>query len=64
MNGNPRDRRPDDRGRRAGNGKRPAPRPPRAGQAIVFLLLALTALVFVLLFNVDLHRIIQRKNQA
>lgn len=36
----------------------------RSGQAIVFLLLALTALVFVLLFNVDLHRIIQRKDQA
>jgi hypothetical protein len=36
----------------------------RAGQAVVFLLLALTALVFVLLFNVDLHRIIQRKNQT
>ncbi len=36
----------------------------RAGQAIVFLLFALTALVFVLLFNVDLHRIIQRKNQV
>jgi hypothetical protein len=31
---------------------------------VVFLLLALTALVFVLLFNVDLHRIIQRKNQT
>ena len=34
------------------------------GQAIVFLLMALVALVFVLLFNVDLHRIIQRKNQV
>ncbi len=34
------------------------------GQAVVFLLLALTALVFVLLFNVDLHRIVQRKNQT
>ena len=31
---------------------------------MVFLLLALTALVFVLLFNVDLHRIIQRKDQT
>ncbi len=31
---------------------------------MVFLLLAFTALVFVLLFNVDLHRIIQRKDQA
>lgn len=30
----------------------------------MFLLLAFTALVFVLLFNVDLHRIIQRKDQA
>ena len=36
----------------------------RRGQAIVFLLVALTALVFVMLFNADLHRIIQRKNQA
>ncbi len=36
----------------------------RSGQAIVFLLLAFTALIFVLLFNVDLHRIIQRKNQT
>jgi len=35
-----------------------------SGQAIVFLLLAFTALIFVLLFNVDLHRIIQRKDQA
>ena len=35
-----------------------------AGQAIVFLLLALTALAFVLIFSVDLHRIIQRKNQT
>lgn len=39
-------------------------KPRQAGQAIVFLLLALTALVFVMLFNYDLHRIIQRKNQA
>ncbi len=31
---------------------------------MVFLLLAFTALVFVLLFNVDLHRIIQRKDQT
>ena len=36
----------------------------RSGQVVVFLLLALTALAFVLLFNVDLHRIIQRKSQA
>jgi hypothetical protein len=31
---------------------------------VVFLLVAFTALVFVLLFNVDLHRIIQRKSQT
>lgn len=36
----------------------------RSGQAVVFLLLAFTALVFVLLLNVDLHRIIQRKDQT
>ncbi len=42
-----------------------SPRPhSRAGQAVVFLLLAFTALVFVLLLNVDLHRIIQRKDQT
>ena len=42
-----------------------SPRPPsRSGQAVVFLLLAFTALIFVLLFNVDLHRIIQRKDQT
>ena len=40
------------------------PRASRSGQAVVFLLLAFTALVFVLLFNVDLHRIIQRKDQT
>ncbi len=40
------------------------PWPRRAGQAVVFLLLTLTALVFVLLFNIDLHRLIQRKNQT
>lgn len=39
-------------------------RRPRSGQAVVFLLMAFTALVFVLLFHVDLHRIIQRKDQA
>ncbi len=56
MNGKIRERRTEDRGRRT------APR--RSGQAVVFLLLAFTALIFVLLFNVDLHRIIQRKDQA
>ena len=60
--------------RRQGQAHRPAPSLPtadcrlptasRSGQAVVFLLLAFTALVFVLLFNVDLHRIIQRKNQT
>lgn len=45
-------------------GQRVARRGRQRGQAIVFLLFALTALVFVLLFNVDLHRIIQRKNQV
>lgn len=53
------------RGADAGRLRIPArPADPRAGQAVVFILLALTALVFVLLFNVDLHRIIQRKDQA
>ena len=41
-----------------------APVHSRSGQAVVFLLLAFTALVFVLLLNVDLHRIIQRKDQT
>ena len=41
-----------------------APRSRRSGQVIVFLVLAFTALAFVLLFNVDLHRIIQRKDQT
>jgi len=36
----------------------------RSGQAIVFLLVAFTALIFLLLLNVDLHRIIQRKDQV
>ena len=36
----------------------------RSGQAILFLLMALTVLVFILLLNIDLHRIIQRKDQA
>ncbi|MCL2105292.1 MAG: pilus assembly protein TadG-related protein [Kiritimatiellaeota bacterium] len=36
----------------------------QAGQAIIFLLLAFTVLAFFLMFQVDLHRIIQRKNQV
>lgn len=36
----------------------------RSGQAVIFLLLVFTVLVFYLLFNVDLHRVIQRKTQA
>ena len=36
----------------------------RSGQAVIFLLLVFTVLVFFLLFNVDLHRVIQRKTQA
>ena len=36
----------------------------RSGQAIIFILLALTTLVFFLLFNVDLHQIVRRKNQT
>ena len=39
-------------------------RSPASGQVVVFLLFAFTALIFVLLFNVDLHRIIQRKDQT
>lgn len=39
-------------------------RRPRSGQAVIFLLLVFTVLVFFLLFNVDLHRVIQRKTQA
>ncbi len=35
-----------------------------SGQAVVYILLALTTLAFFLLFNVDLHQIIRRKNQA
>ena len=50
------------RRRRHGSGW-PVP-PVRSGQVAVFLLIALTALVFVLLFIVDLHSIVQRKNQA
>ncbi len=78
MSGNPRGprsevgrQRSEVGGQRSANGNasvfRPpssVPRPSRSGQAVVFLLLAFTALVFVLLFNVDLHRIIQRKSQA
>ena len=44
--------------------QRPAFSRSRSGQAVVFLVLAFTALIFVLLFNVDLHRIIQRKDQT
>jgi hypothetical protein len=36
----------------------------RDGQAVLFILLTLVILVFCLLFIVDLHRIIQRKDQA
>jgi len=36
----------------------------RSGQAVIFLLLVFTVLVFFILFNVDLHRVIQRKTQA
>ncbi|MBP5511596.1 MAG: hypothetical protein J6Z49_11820 [Kiritimatiellae bacterium] len=35
-----------------------------SGQAVVFILMALVILVFLLLFQVDLHRIIQRKGQT
>lgn len=60
-----RGRRPEGGGQRAETGKNRTPAPDRrSGQAVVFILLALTALVFVLLFNVDLHRIIQRKDQT
>ena len=41
-----------------------ASRSRRSGQVVVFLVLAFTALAFVLLFTVDLHRIIQRKDQV
>ena len=48
-----------------GYGGPPArPRPCRSGQAVIFLLMAFTILVFFLMFHVDLHRVIQRKNQA
>ncbi|MDA3926630.1 MAG: pilus assembly protein TadG-related protein [Kiritimatiellae bacterium] len=36
----------------------------KSGQAIIFILLAMTTLIFFLLFNVDLHQIVRRKNQA
>ncbi|MBP5319637.1 MAG: hypothetical protein J6334_01520 [Kiritimatiellae bacterium] len=36
----------------------------RSGQAVIFILLTLVILIFFLLFIVDLHRIIQRKDQA
>jgi hypothetical protein len=35
-----------------------------SGQAVVYILLALTTLAFFLLFIVDLHQIIRRKNQS
>ena len=34
----------------------------RAGQTVVFLLMALTVLVFIFLWNVDLHRIVSAKS--
>lgn len=48
------------RGHRSGLAVPPA----HSGQVAVFLLLAMTVLVFMLLFIVDLHSIIQRKNQT
>ena len=36
----------------------------RSGQAIVYILLALTTLIFFLLYIVDLHQIVRRKNQT
>ena len=42
-------------------------RPPhrrQSGQAVLFILLGLVALVFFMIFIADLHRIIQRKDQA
>ncbi len=36
----------------------------RSGQVVVFLLLAFTALIFLLLSNVDLHRVIKSKSQV
>jgi len=38
--------------------------PSASGQAILFLLLAFTILAFFVLLNVDLHRVIQRRNQT
>jgi len=61
----PRGRKTEDGGQRAEVGGRRQPAAlSRSGQAVVFLLFAFTALIFVLLYNVDLHRIIQRKDQA
>jgi len=36
----------------------------RSGQAVVYILLALTTLIFFLLYIVDLHQIVRRKNQT
>jgi len=36
----------------------------RSGQAIIFVMMALVALIFVLMWNVDLHRIVSSKNRA
>jgi hypothetical protein len=50
---------------RRGAGARRAPASPRKrGQAIVFLVLALTILAFVFLWNVDLHRLVASKSLA
>jgi len=62
---NARDPRPRAGSRRSARERKPSSLfTSRSGQAVIFLLLAFTALVFVLLFNVDLHRIIQRKDQT
>ena len=36
----------------------------KSGQAVVYVLLALTTLIFFLLYIVDLHQIVRRKNQT
>ncbi len=36
----------------------------RRGQTIVFLLMALTILIFALLWNIDLHRLVAGKTHA
>ena len=36
----------------------------KSGQAIIFILLALVTLIFLLLYNIDLHQIVRRKNQT